>query len=69
MGAIQIKANINDIIAEKTSVHLPNLRRCRDGNMRMVCGPGFTSLAGQRDNLKHNHILEELARFAAPSEP
>ena len=62
MGAMQMKAGISNIIAEKTGVHLPNLRRCRDGKMRMVCGPGFVSVANQGDNLKHNHIYPSVMR-------
>lgn len=64
-GAMQKKANISNIIAEKTSVHLPNLRRCRDGKMRMVCGPGLASMADQRDDLKHNHIHPSVMRVYA----
>ena len=60
IGVVQMKANISNIIAEKTSVHLPNLRRCRDGKMCMVCGPGFVSVANQGDNLKHNQIYQHV---------
>ena len=58
VGAEQKKASINDIVVRKV-VHMSNLRRGRDGKIRLICGPGFADVA-KVDNLKHNQIYQRV---------
>ena len=58
VGAEQKKASINDIVVRKV-VHMSNLRRGRDGKIRLICGPGFADMA-KVDNLKHNQIYQRV---------